>query len=83
MHERVQTIISICSLVSFFADLQQEKTVIQKSNDPPTYHIEVDHRSLVSGALVQRAVLSNIVLPRTVEVIGHDVEVVQNTDKQS
>ena len=47
-----------------------------------THHIEVDQISLVSGALVQRAVLSDNVLPRTVEVVGHDVEVVQHTGKQ-
>lgn len=45
-----------------------------------THHIEVDHGSLVSRTPVQRAVLSNIVLPRTMEVIGHDVEVVKHTD---
>ena len=43
-----------------------------------THHIEVDQISLVSGALVQRAVLPSDVLPGAVKVVGHHVEVVQD-----
>lgn len=56
---------------------------MQNHDDPFTHHIEVDQGSLVSGTLEQRAVLSNVVLPRTMEVIGHDVEVVQHTGKHT
>lgn len=43
-----------------------------------TYHIEVDVSALVSWSFVQRAVLTGLLLPRSMEVIGHDMEVVQN-----
>lgn len=43
-----------------------------------TYNIEVDVRSLVSWATVQRAVLTSLLLPSPMEIIGHDMEVVQN-----
>jgi len=36
-----------------------------------TYHIEVDEGSMVSWSFVQGAVLSNIVVPGAMEVIGH------------
>ena len=53
--------------------------IISIQREPFTYHIEVGHGSLVRWALVQGAVLSNIVLPGAMEVIGHHVEVVQDT----
>lgn len=46
-----------------------------------THHIVVDRVSRVSRTLVQRAVLSHRGLPRTVEVVGHDVHVVQDAGK--
>lgn len=53
-------------------------TNLQHKN-PFTHHIEVDHVSMVSGALVQRTVFSNVAFPSAVEVIGHDVDPVQDT----
>lgn len=48
-----------------------------------TYHIEIDVRSLVSWSTVQGAVLSSLRFPRPMEVIGHDMEVVQNPVKEA
>lgn len=73
---------SVCSLR--FENLQRDNSVkMQRNNDPFTHHIEVDHLSLVSGSLIQRAVLSNSVLPGAVEVVAHDVEVVQDSGEHT
>lgn len=68
-----------CSKVWVQYNLYVIIIIIIIKREPFTYHIEVDEGALVSWAFVQGAVLSNIVLPGAMEVIGHHVEVVQDT----
>lgn len=48
-----------------------------------THHIEVDELTLIERAAVQRAVVTSEWIPGSVEVIGHDIYEVEESDRQA